>query len=186
MLWQIIIRVKKNSTPSLPPSATTETFDQGENSDASQGQSAVTDSAVGEKISIDKISISAPIILNIDGNNMQAYLTALEGGVAHMAKTALPGESGNSVIFGHSSYYKAKPGSYKTVFAKLNLLTAGDTIKVTRENKNYSYKILETKIVKPEDISVVNQDKSKKQLTLITCWPPKTTTSRMVVVANLQ
>ena len=186
LVWQMVIKTKKNNTTSLPPSATTETFDQGDSSDANQGQSNVVDNSVGEKISIDKIGISAPIIINIDGNNMQAYLTALEGGVAHMAKTALPGESGNTVIFGHSSYYKAKPGSYKTVFAKLNQLVAGDAVQISYNKKIYSYKVSESKIVKPEEIAVVSQDKSKKQLTLITCWPPKTTTSRMVVVANLE
>ncbi|MEI6144209.1 MAG: sortase [Candidatus Berkelbacteria bacterium] len=185
LVWQIVIIVNKNNNPTLPPSTKSEIFDQTD-SDISQSQNTTADNSGSEKIIIDKIGITAPIINNVDGNNMQAYLTALEGGVAHLAKTALPGESGNSVIFGHSSYYKAKPGNYKTIFAKLNLLASGDTIKVTRENKNYSYKISETKIVKPEDISVVSQDKSKKQLTLITCWPPKTTTSRMVIVANLE
>jgi len=191
LVWQIVARVNESKKINDDLNKSVEIFSKGDGSATTQGQPTkngtnTPDSTAGTQITIDKIGITAPIINNVDGNNMQTYLTALEGGVAHLAKTALPGESGNTVIFGHSSYYKAKPGNYKTIFAKLNQLVSGDTIKVTRENKDYSYKVSESKIVKPEDVSVVSQDKSKKQLTLITCWPPKTTTSRMVVSATLQ
>lgn len=137
-------------------------------------------------LDIPKLNINAPVSTNVDGNNMQLYLTALENGVAHMSKTALPGESGNSVIFGHSSYYKAKPGNFKTVFATLNKLMAGDTINFVSKEKTISYKVTEQKIVPPNDVSVVKQANNTSTLTLITCWPPKTTTSRMVISADLQ
>ncbi len=150
-----------------------------------QASSSVSDNNL-ERISIAKIAISAPIITNVDGNDMQDYLKALENGVAHLKKTALPGEAGNSVIFGHSSYYTAKPGNYKGVFAKLDQLARGDAIQIRYDHKNYTYKVFESKIVKPEDVSVVAQDKTKEQLTLITCWPPKTVTDRMVVRASLE
>lgn len=137
-------------------------------------------------IEIAKINITAPIILNIDGNNKEEYNKALENGVAHMAKTALPGENGNFVLFGHSSYYANKPGSFKEVFATLDRLNVGDTVTVTANNKTYTYKVTEEKTVSPSDVSVVNQDKSKKIMTLITCWPPKTTTNRYIIIATLE
>ena len=136
-------------------------------------------------LNIEKLGLSAPIILDIDGNNKEQYMKALENGVAQMAKTALPGEIGNTVIFGHSSYYRNKPGNYKTIFAKLNDLARGDKISVTTPDKNLTYNVSEVKIVAPEDLSVVDQESPSSKLTLLTCWPPKTTEQRLVVVANL-
>lgn len=136
-------------------------------------------------LKIDKTGTQAPIILNIDGNNMEEYMKALENGVAHMAKTALPGESGNAVIFGHSSYYKLKPGSYKTIFARLNRLSNGDQIQISSSDKTYIYSISEIKKIQPENTEVVEQNAQEHKLTLITCWPPTSTSQRLVVVADL-
>ena len=139
-----------------------------------------------KKLVIDNLNISAPITLNVDGSNQEQYIKSLENGVAHMAKTAQPGENGNAVIFGHSSYYKSKPGSYKTVFAKLDGLKPGDIVKiVSGDGSAIQYRMTAFKIVPPEDVSVVVQDKNKSTLTLITCWPPKTTDKRYVVSAEL-
>lgn len=156
------------------------------NNTGNVSQPAIQTPATSEyTLDIPKLNVKAPISVNVDGNNMQQYLVALEKGVAHMSRTALPGESGNSVIFGHSSYYKAKPGSFKTVFATLNKLVAGDTINFVSKDKTISYKVTGQKIVPPNDVSVVKQTSSASTLTLITCWPPKTTTSRMVISATL-
>jgi len=138
----------------------------------------------GYSIQIPKINVNAPLSLNVDGNNKELYMKTLETGVAHMQKTALPGEAGNSVIFGHSSYYASKPGSFKEVFAPLDKLVVGDKITIFSSGNAFSYIVTEKKIVPPSDISVVQQDKTKKTMTLITCWPPKTTTNRYIVVAN--
>ncbi len=136
-------------------------------------------------LEIEKIGISAPIILNVDGNDMENYLKTLENGVAHMNKTALPGAVGNSVIFGHSSYYRSKPGSYKTVFAPLDELSDDDLIKITFNENVFQYRVSEIKKIQPEETSVVEQNNSNHKLTLITCWPPTTTDQRLVIVANL-
>lgn len=133
---------------------------------------------------IPKIDVEVPINFNIDGNMMEEYMKSLETGVAHMAKTTLPGGQGNSVIFGHSSYYADKPGNYKEIFSKLNELSEGDEIRIESESLQLSYKVTEKKIVDPKDISVVNQDSSAKKITLITCWPIKTTEKRLVVAAT--
>ncbi len=139
-----------------------------------------------KKLVIDSLNISAPITLNVDAANQEEYLKSLENGVAHMAKTALPGDSGNVVIFGHSSYYRNKPGSYKTVFTKLNALKNGDIIKIVSSNGSViSYRMTSSIIVAPQDVSVIDQNNNKNELTLITCWPPKTTNQRYIVRAEL-
>lgn len=165
----------------LPPEQSTE----------SQGQTNATNNSSSSKssgysIEISKINLTAPIILNIDGNNKEEYNKALENGVAHMAKTALPGEDGNFVLFGHSSYYANKPGNFKEVFATLDKLETGDKLTVKANGKTFNYKVTEEKTVSPSDVSVVNQDKSKRTITLITCWPPRTTTNRYVITGILE
>ena len=169
----------KENTPNVTDS-------RDEKNSVSDSQSS-TNTAQQEEttLTISKTSTSAPINLNIDGNNMEGYMKSLESGVAHLKSTALPGENGNTVIFGHSSYYKNKPGNYKTVFAKLNNLAVGDEIKINYKSKDLIYKVTEKRIVKPEDTSVVNQDKTQKILTLITCWPVGTTNERLVIRADL-
>lgn len=134
---------------------------------------------------ISKISVSTPIILNVDGNNKETYMRALENGVAHLKNSALPGNKGNAVIFGHSSYYADKPGNYKTIFATLDKLETNDKIEIKSGSITYSYTVTSKTIVKPTDVSVVAQDPTKSELTLLTCWPINTTEKRMVIKATL-
>lgn len=137
-------------------------------------------------LKIDKIALSAPIIINVDGNDKNAYNKALEGGVAHLMGSALPGTAGNPFIFGHSSYYAWKPGDYKEVFKNLDDIEAGDKITISSNLSIYSYKVSDKQVVSPEDVSVANQNYSEKKLTLMTCWPIGSDAERLVVVALLE
>jgi len=134
---------------------------------------------------INKINTSAPILINVDGNNKDAYNKALENGVAHLKGSALPGRSGNVFIFGHSSYYENQPGNYKQVFAKLNDLAPGDIIEIQANSTRFVYKVLDKKIIEPNDVSVANQNYNLKQLTLMTCWPVGSTAQRLVIIGEL-
>lgn len=134
---------------------------------------------------ISKINITTQISINADGNNKDEYNKALENGVAHLKGSALPGKSGNVFIFGHSSYYEDRPGNYKQIFAKLNDLVPGDIIEIQSRNARYIYKILDKKIVEPNDVSIANQNYNLKQITLMTCWPVGSTAQRLVVVGEL-
>ena len=57
----------------------------------------------GDYITIPKIKAQAPLILNVDPWNENIYKESLKKGVAHAKGTPLPGESGRSFIFAHSS-----------------------------------------------------------------------------------
>ena len=175
------LRQKPNTSSDNP---TTSGIKQSEPSTSETATSNINEGNSSYALRIEKLGLEAPIIPNIDGNNKEEYMKALESGVAQMAKTALPGEAGNTVIFGHSSYYESKPGGYKTIFADLDKLAAGDIIQLSSGAKIVSYTVIEIKTVKPEDVSIVNQNKNEYKLTLITCWPPKTTNERLVVVAK--
>lgn len=135
-------------------------------------------------LKIGQINISPPIILNIDANNQELYMKALENGVVHMFKTALPGENGNVVVFGHSSFWRNRPGNFKHVFADLNKLKINDQIVIKNSYKEFDYTITSKTIVNPDQVDVVAQDLTQKTLTLITCWPVGTSKQRVVIVAK--
>ncbi|MFH1533987.1 MAG: class D sortase [Nitrospirota bacterium] len=113
-------------------------------------------------------------------NEMQ---DALKDGVVHYPGTSLPGETGNSVITGHSSYFPWDPGRFKDVFALLEDVVEGDKVVVYYEQDKYIYEIYDIKIVLPEDIEVLKQTPEEK-LTLITCWPVGTNLKRLIVSAK--
>lgn len=136
------------------------------------------------EISIEKISVRAPIILDVDANNQDKYYHALTQGVAQMLGSSRPDEKGNVVIFGHSSPYSGYLGNYGEIFASLNDLEIGDEIKISGKTlgKDYRYRIESKKIVTPDDVSSLAQTE-RDQLTLFTCWPIGSNKKRLVIVA---
>lgn len=136
-------------------------------------------------LSIPKIGVTAPVIEDVDGTDEKTYLSAIEQGVAQMRGTPLPTEDGTTFIFGHSSYYRQKPGDYKEVFKRLNELTNGDKFTLGLKGTIYTYEVFESKIVTDDDWSILSPaDASPRTLTLMTCWPPGTLDRRYVVFAR--
>ncbi len=134
-------------------------------------------------LTIEQIGVRAPIILNVDGTNKKAYLQAIEDGVAHYKGTATPGQLGNSFIFGHSSYFKDKPGRYKEIFSRLDKVKKGDLVEIRHQQEKMTYKVSEGRIVKADDLSVL-EPTDQETLTIMTCWPPGTIDKRYVVRAE--
>lgn len=138
------------------------------------------------RLRIARLGIDAPVV-EPEGRGEQAYQRALEQGVAHFPGTASAGELGNAYYFGHSSDYVWKPGAYKTVFAKLPTVQAGDEIEVTdAAGTRYFYRVTGTKVVAPKDMSVLSQgDGTHRLLTLQTSYPLGTALKRFIVLAEL-
>jgi sortase A len=105
------------------------------------------------RISIPKISLEAIVV---EGASSQQ----LTEGPGHLTETAFPGDSGNAVITGHRD----------TFFRRIFELEQGDEISVERDGRLFRYQVTGKKIVKPDDVSVLNPT-SDAQLTLITCYP---------------
>ncbi|MDD5376973.1 MAG: class E sortase [Candidatus Gracilibacteria bacterium] len=114
------------------------------------------------------------------------FMQELEKGVVRYPGTAKPGEAGNAFIFGHSSNYPWVKGEYNSVFALLDELSFGDEIIVYYNQKKFTYIIREKKIVKPGNVKILERDETKKELSLMTCWPIGTTLNRLIVFAELQ
>ncbi len=78
-------------------------------------------------------------------------------------------------------------GNYNDVFALLDELVAGDEIIVYYDQKKFTYKVTDKKVVRPGDVKALSErDPNKKELTLMTCWPIGTTYNRLLVFTELQ
>lgn len=108
---------------------------------------------------------------------------ALRAGVVHYPGTSLPGENGNVVLTGHSSYFPWDPGRFKDVFALLHDVEKGDRVVLYYNQKKYLYEITDKFEVKPSNIEVLKQTETET-LTLITCTPVGTNLRRLIVIAK--
>lgn len=89
--------------------------------------------------------------------------------------SALPGETGNTVLAGHA-------GLRGAVFQDLDRLTIGDEIQLDSADWSYTYRVRDLTEVWPTQVEVMDPTTSPV-LTLITCtnWD----TQRLIVVADL-
>jgi len=144
------------------------------------------------RIIIPRINQNVPVVSVRNDNlidrkweNLEADIQkALQNGVIHYPGTALPGDNGNVVVTGHSSYYAWDAGRFKDVFSLLHDTKIKDRIVVFFNQRKFIYEIIEKKVVFPKDVDVLLPSKSE-QLTLITCTPIGTNLKRLVVTAKL-
>ncbi len=107
--------------------------------------------------------------------------------LGHYQGSALPGEPGNTFIYGHSVLPMFfNPENYKTIFSTLNQLEPGDQILVEYGGENYIYEAERLQVVKPEEVNPLFIPRSgSSYLTLMTCDPPGLKTKRLLVIAKL-
>jgi sortase A len=105
------------------------------------------------RIEIPRLGVSAIVREGDD-------ISTLRRSVGHIPDTVLPGESGNSGFAGHRD----------TFFRGLRDARAGDRITVTTADATLNYVIRNTRVVEPDDVSVLNPTPGQT-LTLVTCYP---------------
>ena len=110
--------------------------------------------------------------------------------LGHYPGSALPGEVGNSFIYGHSvlpMFYD--PKNYRTIFSTLDKLEKGDRVVVEFGERVFEYEVESWVTLKPEDVrpleSVSSSFLRDSYLTLMTCVPMGTGTNRLLVYARL-
>lgn len=150
----------------------------------------VVDTSYGEDmyISIPSIEIENIIITpNVESFDKKVYDKYLYRGVAHFKYTPLPGDGGNSFIYGHSGdnrYFNRNPNNPHIIFTKLKDIKIGDTVYIKRDDKTLEYRVIMEKIVATDDISIIEGIIGKETVTLMTCYPWGIGTHRYVVVAE--
>lgn len=138
-----------------------------------------------DSIKIKEYVLSVPK-LNISDAKVTVGGDDLSKSLIHYIPTTLPGEYGNVAIFGHSSLpqlYNTK--DYRTIFTYLPSLEKGDKIIVKIDEVKYEYEVYDMFVVKPDQVSVLEQKFDASYLTLVTCVPPGTYWNRLIVRAKL-
>jgi sortase A len=121
-------------------------------------------------IDIPKISLNMVVI---EGTGT----AQLQQGPGHYPGTPLPGQQGNVAIAGHRT-------TYLHPFYNLDQLSPGDSILLTTVQGEFLYQMTSSQVVSPTDVSVVD-DTTSPQLTLTTCNPKYSASTRLVVHAAL-
>ena len=111
----------------------------------------------------------------------------LKNNLVQYGGTALPGEFGNTVIFGHSVLPQFfNPKNYMTIFSTLPTLKENDQILIDFDGIEYKYKVYQMAEVSPDDVTILEQQYDNSYLTLVTCVPPGTLWKRLAVKARLE
>ena len=125
--------------------------------------------------------------LEIENAQVQVDNLKFDKSLAHFPGTALPGETGNSFITGHSVLPPfADPKNYRAIFTELSDLEIGDDVYVEINGQRLHFAVQYAKIVDRHDLSVLSPISSTgSNLTLMTCVPPGTNLKRLVVITSL-
>ena len=130
------------------------------------------------------VTISTEALVSRDWDKLEQQIQeGLRDGVVHYPGTAFPGEKGNVVITGHSSYFVWDPGRFKDVFALLHNVEIGDRVYMFYNQHKFVYEIYDIKVVLPTQVDVLTQA-GENRLTLITCTPVGTNLKRLVILAR--
>ncbi len=135
-------------------------------------------------IVVPEIGANAKILSNVNAAKENEYLSALQKGVAHAQGTAFPGEGGHIFLFAHSTDYIWNVGTYNAVFYLLYKLEKGQEINLFYKGQRYVYRVLDKKIVNPDQVEFLTRKTNREFLTLQTCWPPGTAFQRLLVFAT--
>ena len=118
------------------------------------------ESVILSYITIPSIDVKLPIYNGASEENMAK-------GATYLANTSLPvgGENTNCVIAAHTRYN----GIY--MFKRITELKAGDKIYITNFWETLVYKVVETKVIYPNDSQNIYIQPGKNLVTLSTCHP---------------
>lgn len=153
------------------PSSTTDTDNSDPSTTVTYPARAIRGKAIG-RISIPKIDVSKWIVAGVDWES-------LKKGPGVYLDGPLPGQKGNSSIAGHRT-------TFGSPFERVDELKAGDVITVETREGTFGYVVSWTKVVKPNDFSVLEPDPSvESSITLISCTPKFSSSKRIIIRANI-
>jgi len=134
-------------------------------------------------ITLPTISITAPIITSQTTDD-QAIHGLLDSGVVLYPGSTPFGQSGQTVLLGHSAPAGWPKIKYDWVFSRINELKKGDMVVITYNYQTYYYQVVEIRVITPQ-AGVPEPTVGGNSLMLVTCWPPGKDLKRIVVEAAL-
>ena len=106
-------------------------------------------------IDIPSVGIRGQVVEGTDDETLKNYIGKFEG-------CAYPGEYGNFSAAAHNNIYTE-------IFRDLHKVKVGEEIRVITKEKEHIYKVTSIEKIAPTRIDVLNENKSIKEITLITC-----------------
>jgi LPXTG-site transpeptidase (sortase) family protein len=134
---------------------------------------------------IPKLGINSPVISGVDPFVAKDYTAALEIGVAQSKTSYLPDQDGAVYLFSHSTNYAWYVKDMNAVFYQIKDLEPGDKVILFYKGKQYTYQFINKTVTSPADTTYLLPITGKKMLILQTCWPPGSTTERLLIFADL-
>jgi sortase A len=110
------------------------------------------DALIG-RIEVRRLGLSAMVV---EGTTT----SALRRAAGHISGTGMPGTPGNVGIAAHRD----------TFFRPLRNVRKDDIVTLTNGRAEYRYRVVSTKVVEPDDVSVLDPA-ADEILTLVTCYP---------------
>lgn len=109
--------------------------------------------------------------------------------IGHYKGSALPGEIGDSFIYGHSVLpWFFNPKNYKTIFSTLGDLEVGDKFTIEYNKRKIDYKVEDKVVLSPKEVTPLESWKpaylNQPTVSLMTCWPAGTKTNRLIIRAT--
>ncbi|MFN8113694.1 MAG: sortase [Solirubrobacterales bacterium] len=101
----------------------------------------------------------------------------LQKGPGHYPTSALPGQGKTIAVAGHRTTYLAP-------FRDIADIKTGDEVTVSMPYGKFTYEVIATDIVDPQDVSVVD-DAGRERIVLTACHPLYSAAQRYVVTAKL-
>ncbi len=104
----------------------------------------------------------------------------LSKGAAHLPNTAFPvgGKGNHCVLAAHTGYVG------QIFFDNIDKLKTGDLMYIKILDYTFAYKVAESNIVKPDDISHCQAVRDKDLISLVTCYPYGQNTHRLIVTGQ--
>lgn len=123
-------------------------------------------------LTVPKLDMELPVV---DGAGAEQLARAL-GAIPGLDE---PGQmDGSYAIAGHRS------SIFGQYFNRLDEVEKGDLVQLQTADQPMTFKVYDTKIVKPEQVEVLQPEKGKAKLSLVTCHPENSSKYRLIVEAE--
>jgi sortase A len=124
-------------------------------------------------LEIPSIKLSVAIV---EGTKQKDLRTA----IGHVEGTGELGkENNNFALAGHRSHTAGR------FFNKLDKVKENDLLHIQSGDKKYTYRVFKSEVVLPEQVEVLEPQKGRSLVTLVTCTPVYNPTHRLIVYAEL-
>ncbi len=148
-----------------------------------------TDAEIGpDELRYDRLGIRAPVSVDADTSPLvesdwSKITQSLMEGVSLSYEGDTFTDARLAFVTGHSS--DATRHAFDSVFAGLGQAAPGDTFTLAVDGERFDYRVVDRRTIAPADADafrLLAPSDDSDRVALVTCWPPLTTKTRMVVI----